>query len=429
MTLVPNHRQQSSGNSLLAILIALIFMSCNAFKVVSGDNREVVHSDSDSTDVEVIDVVIDDGPVIKDNENASYITVDFFGKEYQVEPHKTEFRVALILPFHFDAKSNREERISDYMVEYYQGVKQALTNLELYGLKLRLYVYDNENNLSKLKTILGTSSLKKMDVIVGPIGQEMIEEVSAYALKHDIAVISPITGIDSLPIKNGKLYSPTPNKNQKALRIAEYLKSEYKASPVVLITDGSTASMEDAKLYKQILSQEGVKEVRLEEKVSSWSTLLEKNKQTAVVVLSHKSSFVNSTLAQVYQADRDVMVFGEYSWSNFADNDYTFWNNLNVHLVASDYVNDTLDQVVNFKLNYRLVNKTDPGVYAYLGYDQFMFMGEFLLAFGEHFPEYINGREFRYLSSNFHYKLENGCNRNTNVFLLRFKDFELQPIE
>lgn len=429
MTLVPSHRQQSSGNSLLAVLIALIFMSCNAFKVVSGEKRETAPSDSDTTDVEVVDVVIDDGPVIKDNEDASYITVDFFGKEYQVEPHKTEFRVALILPFHFNAKTQREERVSDYMVEYYQGVKQALTNLELYGLKLRLYVYDNENDISKLRSILDNNSLKKMDVIVGPIGQDMIEEVSSFALKHDIAVISPISGIDSLPVENGKLYSPTPNKNQKALRIAEYLKSEYKSSPVVLVTDGSSASLEDGKLYKQILMEAGISEVRLEEKVTSWSALLDKKKETAVVVLSYKSSFVNSTLAQVYQADREVLVFGEYSWSNFADNDYTFWNDLNVHLVASDYVNDTLDQVVNFKLNYRLVNKTDPGVYAYLGYDQFMFMGEFLLAFGEYFPEYINGREFRYLSSNFNYKRENGCNRNTNVFLLRFKDFELQPIE
>ena len=81
MTLVPSHRQQSSGNSLLAVLIALIFMSCNAFKVVSGEKREAAPSDSDTTDVEVVDVVIDDGPVIKDNEDASYITVDFFGKE------------------------------------------------------------------------------------------------------------------------------------------------------------------------------------------------------------------------------------------------------------------------------------------------------------------------------------------------------------
>ncbi|MFT5725864.1 MAG: hypothetical protein ACI9JN_002994, partial [Bacteroidia bacterium] len=53
----------------------------------------------------------------------------------------------------------------------------------------------------------------------------------------------------------------------------------------------------------------------------------------------------------------------------------------------------------------------------------------FLMAFGEHFPGYINDREFRYLSSNFHYQFKDGLNKNTNVFILKFEDFELKPVK
>ncbi len=164
-------------------------------------------------------------------------------------------------------------------------------------------------------------------------------------------------------------------------------------------------------------------------KFNGWGNILSKDEPTVVILLSRNPTTVSTTLSKIYQTKRDVIVIGDYSWSNFQDNDYKFWEKMHVHLVASDFVNDTSADVKNFKINFRLVNRTDPSVYAYIGYDQFMFMGEFLMAFGEHFPSYIIDREFRYLSSNFHYTYSDGLNKNTNVFILKFEDFELKPVE
>ena len=369
-----------------------------------------------------------DEPVV--TEKKELITVDFFGEEFQVEPHKTEFKVALILPFHYDAETARERRTSDYMLAYYQGVKLALNNLDLNGLKMKLFVFDDENNLTELSSILRKSSMKSMDVIIGSVGEKQINMVSEYGIKHDIPVVSPFTTLDSVASPNPKLYCPTPSNADKTEGVISFVNESYPTNSVIVVSDESAYSSAMKESYKQAFEEAKRTAVVYEQpSYNSWGNILSKDEPTVVILLSRNPTTVSTTLSKIYQTKRDVVVIGDYSWSNFQDNDYKFWDKMKVHLVASDFVNDTAASVKNFRTNFRLVNRTDPSVYAYIGYDQFMFMGEFLMAFGEHFPGYILDREFRYLSSNFHYTYSNGLNRNTNVFILKFEDFELKPVE
>lgn len=429
MTSVRNRQPQLSGNSILAILSALVLLSCNAFKVVSNDSPEVVKEETTEQPTKTTPEKKKEETKVKETK-PTLVTVDFFGQEYQVEPHKTEFKVALILPFFYNAQTPVEKRTSDYMLEYYQGVKQALANLELYGLQMKLYVFDDENNASKLKSILNKSTLKSMDVIIGSIGEDHIEMVSDFGLENNIPVISPITSLDSLAKPNHKLYCTTPGAAEKVNKVVEYIGSHYKTNSVIVVTDNQAYSEELKKAYIDGFQRIKKKNVGYETTdYNGWGNVLTRDEETVIIVLSRNPTAVSTTLSRIYQTKRSVVVIGDNSWSNFQDNDYKFWDKMKVHLVASDYVNDTSAEVKNFKLNFRLVNKTDPGVYAYLGYDQFMFMGQFLLAFGEHFPSYINDKEFRYLSSNFKYEYKDGLNKNTNVFLLKFDDFELKPVQ
>lgn len=431
MILAPNHQRLSSGNSLLITLCSVLLLSCNAFKVISNDKPNPPEKSKPTVKVDTnnsVNTGSSDADV-----NPKYVgdmmeTVDFWGEEYQVAPHKNQFKVALILPFYFHATSETEKKRSDYMLEYYQGVKLALTDLELFGLNMKLYIYDDEGSTDKLSGILDKAMMRQMDVIIGPVGESQMKMVSDFGLKHDIPVISPITGISTIDNPNPKLYSTTPSMEVKSSVVSQYIKAKYKNKKIFLVSDNGRYANEAIVVCKDQLSKAGLKYQELESKTSVFQNSLTKDDSSIVIVLSHNPSFVNRTLSSIYQTKKDVVVFGENSWSNFQDNDYKFWNKLQVHLVASDFVNDSMPSVRNFRLNFRLQNKVDPGVYAYLGYDQFRFMGEYLLAFGEHFPEYINSKEFRYLSSNFHYEYQNGLNQNTNVFLLKFEDYALKPV-
>lgn len=431
MTSVQNLQPRLSGNKFLALLSAFVLISCNAFKVISNDNTGETKEEQP---VVVDENKPEDEPTKSDtkskpkNESKRTSTVEFFGEKYQVEPHKTEFRVALILPFYFNAESRREQLLADAMLEYYQGVKMALNDLENQGLRMKLFVYDNENDEKVLMGILDKSIMRQMDVIVGPLGQSHVELVSDFGLKHDVNVISPFTGIEEVKKANGRLYSATPSYTAKAQRFVDFVKTNYPEDKVIILSDKKSYAKTIEPLVVSGLIEAGMSYSVVDGK-ANWGQLLTPKKNTVVYVVSHKPTMVNTTLSNIYRTKRDVTVFGENSWSDFDDNDYNFWSKMNIHLIATDFVNDTMTSVRTFRQNFRLVNKDDPGLYAYLGYDQFKFMGDFLMAFGEHFPLYINEKEFRYLGSNYNYHFSNGLNQNSNVFILKFEEYELKPTQ
>jgi hypothetical protein len=429
MTSVRNLLPRLSGTNIVALLSAVVLLSCNAFKVIStekpADTPTTEETKGDSRSTEDTNTGNTSGEATK-----TYETVEFFGEQFVVESHKASFKAALILPFNIKATTKRELRTREAMLEYYQGVKAALNQLENQGLKMQLYVFDNEGKESTLKSILSRSKMKSMDIIIGPLQEDHIALVSEFGLKHDIPVMSPFATLDSAAEPNNKLYCSSPSLSTKAMHIASYIERNYSGDKVLLMSDNKSYAKRFQPILMKHLNEELKGSVSVVDYASvKWGQHFIKDEHTVVYVMSHNPTIVSTTMSRIYQTKRDVTVFGENSWSNFTDNDYNFWDKLDVHLVASDFVLDTTESARQFRLNYRLVNLEDPGVYAYLGYDQFKFMGDFLMAFGEHFPLYINDREFRYLSSNFKFSFIDGLNQNTNVFILKFEDFELVEAE
>ncbi len=430
MTLVRNHLPPLSGSNIVALLSALVLLSCNAFKVISTEKPTETPTPKEETAGDSTQTEETNTDNTKGESTKTYETVEFFGEQFIVESHKTSFRAALILPFNLEGTTKRQIRTKEAMVEYYQGVKAALNQLENQGLKMQLFVFDNEGSDAKLKSILSRSKMKSMDIIIGPLQEDQINLVSEFGLKHDIPVMSPFATIEEMTVPNPKLYCSSPSLNTKAMHIASYIEQNFSGDKVLLMSDNKSY----AKRFQPILMKHLKKELKgsvavVDYTTVKWGQQFIKDEHTVVYVMSHNPTIVSTTMSRIYQTKRDVTVFGENSWSNFTDNDYKFWDKMDVHLVASDFVLDTTESARQFRLNYRLVNKEDPGVYAYLGYDQFKFMGDFLMAFGEHFPLYINDREFRYLSSNFKFSYLDGLNQNTNVFILKFEDFELVETE
>jgi ABC-type branched-subunit amino acid transport system substrate-binding protein len=432
MTSAQNPRQQLSGNRFLILALSVVLLSCNAFRIMPvvevnkpEDTTAVVPAQKDSEVVKV--VTKPEKPKKKD----VYETVEFFGEYYQVKTRKSEFKVALVLPFYTEGTGMLEKRTSDVMLDYYSGVLMALTSLQANGIKLKLYVYDNENDSVKLKKILGKREMSSMDFIVGPILESQMAIVSKFALKHDIGVFSPFSSIARLPAKNERFYSTAPNLKMKAKNIVKFLEEKYPDKKLVILRDGQP--------YEKQLVPILIEELDINGKISyldqayepnlNWLELMADGDTTIVYLPTQQSVIVNSSLGKIYSTKRDAILIGEHSWADFEDNDYGFWTKLNVHLLATDFIDYQSEEVKEFRQLYRQDNRVDPSLYAYLGYDQFHFLGELLMAFGEHYNSFLNEKDFRYLGSSYNFTYENGFNQNSNLFILQFKNLKLEPIE
>lgn len=423
-----------NGNRYIALLLWFVLSSCHILRsdpvppVQSGktnDEPDVVHTDpkEDEKTEDIVDVLPEKA------EGKS--TVEFHGELFRVASKQKEFDVALILPFFLNKPDENLDPTARIMLEYYQGVKIALQELEELGLNLRLHVYDNQNDTSETKRILGGSQLRKSDLIIGPILEEHLQIVSNFSRKHKIPLFSPFSRVDKLPEPNPYLYTSIPGRELLAETVVEHWVENFPKAKVIILNDSSWQAKKSIPPVVQALKRSGkllYDEVGYTSDLD-WTHKLQQKGRNLVYIPSNNRRKVSSSLGKIFAAKRDVTIYGEQSWSNFEDCDYNFWMKLNVHLIAHEFPNALDTTQIDIRKRFREEFAEDPNVYAQMGYDQMQFIGEFLMAFGEHFPMYLDGRAFRYSISTYQFHLYDGYRQNRHVYFLKFEDFRLKEFE
>lgn len=434
MISVQNHHQRSNGSKLIAVALCFFCMSCDLLSGAVGKpakEDDVVYEtnpipgEKKKTDGEIVKTKP------KDKESKGLATVEFQGEEYKVSPHKERFNIALILPFYYNPSTDRERLTSNIMVEYYEGVTMALKQLEMQGFKANLYVFDNRNDTNELKRILRKPEFDSMDLIMGPILESHMDIVSRFSRENGIPAFSPFTAITDPAEKNPLLYSTVPGYKLRASLLVDFIEKEHPGEKLVILRDGGSLDKAFVPFLLEELDKRGTVPYMREayRRNNRWNILLSSDSANLVYIPTYNRGVVNPSIGGIFSTKRDVTVIGESVWADFDDNDYKFWEATNVHLITYDYVDDADTAVQRFKMAFRSVNNEDPSTYAFMGFDQMTFIGEFLMAFGEHFPMFISEREFTYMSAKYRFIYEDGCNENSNIFILRYADNHLQPVE
>jgi len=172
MISVRNHQRLLNGNKLLGLLaIPLLLISCGAFKKTAPiawpeDDVIVVNPDKDDEPKKDDDPIKDDKDD-KQEEELVYSMVTFKGEQFRVPVSKSNsFEIAILLPFHTDnTNSSTDRRRADLMLEYYQGIRVAIPEIEKLDSKFNLRFYDTDNDTIKLKNILKEPEMEYMDLI------------------------------------------------------------------------------------------------------------------------------------------------------------------------------------------------------------------------------------------------------------------------
>ncbi|MCB9245919.1 MAG: amino acid ABC transporter substrate-binding protein [Flavobacteriales bacterium] len=414
-----------NGNKYIALLIYLILSSCS---ILRSDPVQSIPENPEKVEKPVLQPGIPGEELPDPAPEKKPEIVYFHGNRYEVAPHKGHFNVALILPFYEDAADLNAT--SEIMFEYYQGVRIALESLEQQGLKLDLHVFDNRNDTNRTHTILDRPEFKKMDLIVGPILEEHLRIVSDYGLKHKVPVFSPFSTVNRLHHPNPHFYSSIPGYKLKAARMVQFWEKHYPNAEVVLFRDGGRYDMDFVPHLLDALQRSGKLSYRelKEKKGMDWAVELKRGKTSVIYIPSQSKQTVSSTLGKIFATRYDVVLFGEQGWLQFENNDFNFWSKMNVHIIATEYLDPSDSSTFAFRRAFRAQFVKDPGMFSYMGYDQFSLIGEMFMAFGEYFPSYVDQAKFKYLTTSYQFTEQAGFRQNQNLYFLRFEEDHLNDV-
>lgn len=160
--------------------------------------------------------------------------IDSFTINKIIKTKKTDYKIALVLPFKLDetlnidvenlAKFNSNFPLSSELaVDFYLGFKKAIKYIATDEFKINIELFDiSDNDSLKLKELEKNTSFKELDFIFGPFFAGGFKSISKKAKEFYIPIISPTTQQNK--ILHDNIYTSKTNPSQYSLieSLADY---------------------------------------------------------------------------------------------------------------------------------------------------------------------------------------------------------------
>lgn len=341
----------------------------------------------------------------------------------------------------------KETKIS---IDFYNGVKLAISKLSSSGVKINLHVYDDKKNEDVIREILKDSTLKKMDIIIGPAHTQNAKIVAEFCKDNEIYNFSPLSTSKFIAIANPYHFKLSPTLDMHLKAMVDRFVAQYKSGSILLLcrpVDDERAYASSVIDYVAYLNKSRPKNEQLfcdtliagnesnKKSISSFYT----GTHTYVLIPSFNENFINTALDKSGGNSATVDVFGFPSWTEYDNVNYNSMNGKEPCFTKISFADTSKAEVKIFDKNFKEAHGYHPEENSYLGYDVMMFTSYALEKFGISLKENFDKLDYQGIATKFHFvpvkysKFETGADldmyENNQLNFLKFQNFDLIPIE
>ncbi|NUM31583.1 MAG: hypothetical protein HUU47_04580 [Bacteroidetes bacterium] len=352
---------------------------------------------------------------------------------YAVKHVDSAYKIAMILPFHFNDYNGANINRSNIMLDYYQGFYTALKYYETKGLKLKLFIYDNEHDTNITKEILQKPELKKMDLIISPILDEHLHILNHFSSKNQIAVFSPFTAADSLFPKNPLFFNAAPSEKSKAEAFFDYYRKNCNDKKILIFKSDSEKNENfENRLEELILNKNNVEYrfITEDDILNADSSFLPNYKEYFLYHKAENAKEVKTLISFLDKQNANIEILADYKPLVLKAIHYSKRNKYNIKIISSDYINplDSAEKMHDFKNFYKTEFSLFPSRYSIIGHDQACLISEIFLKYKRFRAVDFTGENFKFYSTKFLFKKDPHCNQNRSLFILKYNDKLLEEV-
>ncbi len=283
--------------------------------------------------------------------------------------------VALLLPVAAETRLPVNTRFLDF----YQGFLIGLQEVKQRGYSVNVTLYNTARDSLKMARIIASDEFRRAQLIVGPVYEEELQQVVAYAQMHGIPVVTPLAEIAS--VHSPVLFQMAPASPHKFDKLVDLLgedrhvtvirpskvDKDFEAELLPLL---SNKSYTDHK-YSYHLGAENAE-------ANDLSPLITRHPKNLFIVTASEELDVDRILASLASAATNILartgtapdfvVLGSPKWSHFQSVDRsTFFKNRVVMLTS--YAKHSTEATEAFDRRYLEAFGQLPSMYSCRGYD------------------------------------------------------------
>lgn len=360
---------------------------------------------------------------------------ELFQKTKETPKSISTIQAALLLPFYEDKR----------MVEYYEGFLMAVDSLKRTGTSMDLHVYNCNKDNASLKAILSKSEMKKMDVIFGPMHQQLVKPLSDFAEKNNIRLVIPFSSKVDEVFNNPFIYQINTPQSYLYSEVYEHFTRQFPNAHVIFI-ESSTPDKEKAdfiKGLKQELKSKGISMKTVSENATQegFKAAMQSNKENVFIPTSGSNILLIKVLPQLTlllrsNPESNLHLFGYPEWQTYTRDHLDSFFELNTYFYSSFYTNNLFPAAINFTNAYHKWYSKDMAskypCYGMLGFDTGFFFLKGLSRFGSQLEENVGDMNLNPIQTGFKFQRVNnwGGFVNKKVFFIHFnKNFELVKLD
>lgn len=308
-------------------------------------------------------------------------------------PKKTEYTVALILPFRLEHSLNIDlsnllktnsnfPAVPALAVDFYLGFKKITDSLISNDFKINIDLYDVDDKDSlKLAHLANDPQLKKTDFIFGPLYANGFKTIAQKAKELGIPIVSPITQQNKMLYNNVYVSKANPSQFTLLESLADYCIDSLmvnNANVILVAPIGNDARelsyIKAFKVYfneKQKIKGKLPKDtIRIVKGLAGVKSAYVPNVKNIVITLSNNQVFIADFTTQlaIYADKKDIVLCGWESVGKIDNIDQEYLSQLHFTFPCQNNLVNTASYHSLIE-SYKSQQNTLPGEYYFIGFD------------------------------------------------------------
>jgi LysM repeat protein/ABC-type branched-subunit amino acid transport system substrate-binding protein len=293
-------------------------------------------------------------------------------------------------------------RESENFLQFYEGVLLAVDSLRKAGMKIKLNVFDTQQNSDSIRKFIYREEFLETDLIIGPVYAQVQEEVADIAAKNRIPMVSPLSSQSRELTSNPWFFQVNPSHDFLAVKTAELITEEYFNSNFVVVKTSNSGGLPEEKVVEVVRERmihsgfwgkpEGMQFYEYDfarEGPFGFSRILSPHKENVIFVASMNEGDLSVVLSNINNlvGDYSITLIGFNRYEQFRSITDEFFHNLNLHYIAPYWVDYENPATIRFLEKFKKHFHTEPNNFGLQGYDIAFHFLNALKNYGKDFAE------------------------------------------